>query len=111
MKIDNLSEMTRGWFVGNFNPSVLKTNDFETAIKRYTAGDKEERHHHKIATEITVIVSGTVKMNNVLYGPDSIITIEPGESTDFASITDAVTVVVKTPCVENDKYINDINIS
>ena len=31
----NLSEMKLGWFVGNFEPSLYKTNDVEVAIKSY----------------------------------------------------------------------------
>lgn len=105
MELSYLKDYIRGWFVGNFSPSILKTNDFEVGIKKYKAGDTEHKHYHKIATEITVIVSGTVEMNGITYTEDDIITIDPGESTNFKSITDSVTVVVKTPSVENDKYV------
>jgi hypothetical protein len=27
--------MVGGWIIGNFDPSLLKTNDVEVAIKRY----------------------------------------------------------------------------
>lgn len=100
----NLSNFIKGWFIGNFVPSIMATNEFEVAVKRYKAGDKEESHHHKIATEITVIVSGTVKMNDKEYYTDDIIVIQPNEKTDFYCITDAATVVVKYPSVSNDKY-------
>ncbi len=106
MTITNLNEFFKGWFVGNFEPTLNTTKDFEVAVKRYKAGDYEEKHHHKIATEITVIVEGEVEMNGVKYVKDDIITIQPNESTDFKCITDVVTVVVKTPSANNDKYIN-----
>jgi len=106
MTITNLNEFFKGWFVGNFEPTLNTTEDFEVAVKRYKAGDYEEKHHHKIATEITVIVEGEVEMNGVKYVKDDIITIQPNESTDFKCITDVVTVVVKTPSANNDKYIN-----
>ena len=48
----NLDEMVKGWFVGNFDPSVLKTNDVEVGIKHYTKGEIENSHFHKIATEV-----------------------------------------------------------
>jgi len=104
MKIHNIENFTKGWFVGDFDPSILKTKDFEVAIKEYKAGDYEKMHVHKIATEYTIIVSGTVSMNNILNKKGSIIEIEPGEYTDFESLTDSITVVVKTPCVKGDKY-------
>ena len=105
MKIHKLKDMFRGWIVGNFEPSLYKTDAVEVAVKEYKSGDKEPLHYHKIATEITVVVSGMVLMNGTLYNSGDIITIEPGESTNFEALTDAVTTVVKVPCVKDDKYI------
>ncbi len=102
----NLEVMFKGWFIGNFQPTLNDTNDFEVAIKRYDEGDYEEKHHHKIAIEYTAIVSGDVEMNGIKYGKDDIIIIKPNESTDFKCLTDVVTVVVKTPSVSNDKYVD-----
>jgi quercetin dioxygenase-like cupin family protein len=105
MKLNKLNEMFKGWIVGNFEPSLYKTNDFEVAVKKYKAGDKDEKHYHKVATEITVVVSGMVLMNGVIYNSGDIITIEPGEATDFEALSDSVTTVIKVPCVKDDKYI------
>lgn len=104
MKSDKLSNMVKGWFVGNFEPSLYKTNDVEVAIKRYKAGNFEEAHYHKIATEITVIIGGEVKMGKNIYKDGDIVIIEPNETVDFLAITDAVTAVVKIPGANNDKY-------
>ena len=104
MRTSNLNAMIRGWFIGNFEPSVIKTDKVEVAIKHYKAGEKESRHYHKIASEITVILTGRVKMNECEYAPLDILLIEPGEETDFEALTDTITVVVKIPGVLNDKY-------
>lgn len=104
MKIYKEDNLIKGWFVGNFSPSCFNTDVCEVAVKRYKKQDSESSHHHKIATEITFIVDGLVQMNNITYGQGSIILIEPGESTDFIAIEDTTTVVVKVPCVSNDKY-------
>ena len=48
MKIANLNDMIKGWFVGNFEPSLYKTNDCEAAVKKYKKGDKEQKHFHNI---------------------------------------------------------------
>ncbi len=105
MRIDSLKAMTNGWFIGNFYPSLYKTNDVEVAVKHYKAGDKEGAHYHKVATEYTVIIDGEVEMNGVRYKTDDIIVMEPGEATDFRAITDTTNVVVKIPGVNNDKYL------
>lgn len=104
MKVAKLDDMTKGWFIGNFNPSLFKTNDVEVAVKSYKAGDHEGKHYHKIATEYTVIVSGSVKMNEIVYNAGDIVVMEPGDVTDFTALSDATNVVVKIPGVNNDKY-------
>lgn len=98
--------MTKGWFVGKFTPTVLSTNDVEVAVKRYRNGDYEAPHYHKIATEITVIAAGRVRMNGTEYKTDDIIILSPGEVSDFECLEDhTVTVVVKHPGASHDKYL------
>ena len=105
MTIRSLDEMTNGWFIGNFEPSMLKTNDVEVAVKEYKKGDKEAAHYHKIATEITVITKGKVRMFDREWEEGDIIVAEPGDITDFEALEDAQNVVVKIPGANNDKYV------
>jgi len=105
MKIDNLADFIGGWFVGNFEPSLHKTNDVEVSVKNYKAGDYDQEHYHKLGTEYTVIVKGKVKMQGKEYSEGDVLTISPMESTDFLALTEATTVVVKIPGASNDKYI------
>ena len=104
MKVTNLNDFVKGWFIGPFKPSLLDTTLFECAVKRYTAGEQEASHVHRIATEFTIIVEGKVRMNGKVYEKDAILEIPPGEATDFEALTDVVTTVVKVPAVEGDKY-------
>ncbi len=104
MKVFSLDDMTKGWFVGNFSPTVLSTNQVEVAVKRYKAGEYEPAHHHKTATEITVIIDGEVRMNDVVYRAGAILVIEPNTPTDFLALTDVTTTVVKYPGANDDKY-------
>ena len=107
MKVNKLNDMFKGWVVGNFEPSLFKTDDFEVAVKTYKKGDYEAKHYHKVATEITIISKGRVLMNNELYEEGDIITMEPGESTDFRATNDVITTVIKFPCVKDDKYLDN----
>lgn len=107
MKTAKLENMVKGWFIGNFDPTLIKTNDVEVAVKEYKKGDLEERHYHKLSTEITVIASGKVRMNGVEYGKGEIIVIEPNQSTDFEVLEDTITTVVKYPGAINDKYMGE----
>ena len=90
--------------MGNFAPTLYRTNDVEVAVQTYAAGDFEQWHYHKIATEITVITAGEVVMNGRRYTAGDIVVLEPGEGTDFRAVTDVVAVAVKLPGASNDKY-------
>lgn len=105
MKVAKLDDMFKGWFIGNFEPSICKTNDVEVAVKKYNKGDHEMKHFHKIATEYTLIILGRVRMNNIEYKAGDIVIIEPNESTDFECLEDGtINVVVKIPGANSDKY-------
>jgi len=102
----NLNSFTKGWFVGNFSPTLIPSDAVEVAVKHYKAGEAESSHYHKVATELTLVVSGRVRMSGEEIGPGEIVKIEPGQATDFVPLTDATTVVVKMPCVRGDKYMS-----
>ena len=105
MKIDNIDNFKKGWFIGDFIPSLYKTSNFEVAVKHYNKGEKEQKHIHKVATEFTIIISGSVKMNNIEYKEGDIVVLEPNEASDFESLSDNTkTLVVKIPSVKDDKY-------
>lgn len=104
MKKYKLDKFTRGWFIGNFEPSLFKTEQFEVAIKQYKKGDKETPHIHKVADEFSVVVKGSCKFNGEIFSVGDIIHIEPGEIAEFEALEDCVTTVIKTPSVIGDKY-------
>jgi anti-sigma factor ChrR (cupin superfamily) len=101
----SLNNMEKGWFIGNFSPTLLATNQVEVAVKKYQTGDYEASHYHKIATEFTVIIEGLVQMNGVQYTKGDILKIKPGVATDFKVLAPTTTVVVKLPGANNDKFL------
>lgn len=105
MKTARIEDMVRGWFVGAFNPTALHSDACEVAVRTYKAGESEALHMHKVATEVTMVLSGTVRMAGREWNAGDIIVLEPGEATDFEAVTDAVNVVVKVPGALNDKYL------
>ncbi len=103
MKHD-LSDFIKGWFIGDFEPTLVKTTQFEVGVKNYKKGDFEVKHFHKVATEYTVIVSGRCIMLGQEFGPNEIVQINPGIATSFEALEDVVTLVVKIPSLPNDKF-------
>ena len=104
METHSINEFIKGWFVGNFSPSLIKTNDVEVAYKRYEKGDKEKNHYHKVATEITLITKGKVKLNDQLFSVGEIVVIKPNEIVSFEALEDSENVVIKFPGCSDDKY-------
>jgi quercetin dioxygenase-like cupin family protein len=105
MIVHRLDDMVRGWFVGPFAPTALHTEDAEVAVKSYVAGEAEARHVHRVATEVTAVISGRVRMDGRELGAGDVVVLAPGEATDFRALSDAVIVAVKTPAVAGDKYL------
>jgi hypothetical protein len=108
MRTEALAQMVNGWFIGAFNPTAFATSAVEVGVKEYARGSVEPRHYHRIATEVTAVISGCVKMNGQLIGAGTVVVIEPLESTDFEAIEDSVTVVVKIPGALDDKYAGEV---
>jgi quercetin dioxygenase-like cupin family protein len=99
-----LDDMVRGWFVGNFEPTAFRTDTCEAACKHYAKGDREARHHHRLATEVTLVLAGRARMNGAVWKAGDIVVIEPFVSTDFEALEDTTTVVIKVPGAPDDKY-------
>lgn len=104
MRHSRLQDMTKGWFIGLFSPAAYTCNACEVAVKHYREAESEGAHYHKVATEITVVISGVVKMCGQHWTAGSIVVLDPGDVTDFTAIVDSTTVVVKIPGALNDKY-------
>ena len=105
MKILNIAEMKLGWFIGNFEPSMLKTLEFEVAIKSFLAGESEPHHKQIIATEFTVVLSGEIEINEIKFYQNQIVRINPGESANFLALSDTTILCIKTPSIATDKVL------
>ena len=101
-----IEDFTRGWLIGDFEPSLMRTKDFEVMVRYYKAGEIDKKHVHKVAQEMTIIVSGKFKANGQVVGPGDIYRLQPGEAMteDFECLEDGANVVIKTPSVIGDKY-------
>lgn len=104
MQVFNHDNMKGGWFVGNFDPCVLKTESAEVGVKTYKAGEINAMHYHLCSTEVTMIISGKCRMSDYRLTAGDIIVIEPGEKSDFEAITDCTLVVYKSTSVAGDKH-------
>ena len=89
MEIKRIEDMTRGWFIGNFTPSVLMTSDFEVGYLCHKKGETWGTHYHKRAVEINYLIRGKMRIQGQLLTTGDIFTIFPYEIADARSIDPA----------------------
>lgn len=104
MKTYKLENFKDGWFIGNFMPSVFKTENFEVCYKIHYKNEKWPVHLHKISTEINYLIRGKMKIQNKTIVKGDIFVLEPNEIADPIFLEDCELIVVKTPSVVGDKY-------
>lgn len=107
MKLHHIDSFVNGWFIGDFKPSLINSTQVEVAVKSYKAGEKEPSHFQLIATEITVVVSGSCKLGGKILGPGDVLVIDPLEPADFEAIEDCTVVACKSPSLPNDKVLSN----
>jgi quercetin dioxygenase-like cupin family protein len=105
MKTGKLSEHNRGWIIGHFEQSLLRTTDFEVAVQTHKKGEHWPAHYHKVATEYNVLISGRMNVCDTdLVAGDTFI-IEPNEVAAPIFYEDCTIMCVKVPSVPGDKYL------
>ena len=105
MEVHRLEDFKGGWFVGAFEPSILRTNAFEVAYHRYKAGQAWDRHTHLIATEYNLLTKGSMSVCDKDLVEGDLFVIKPGEIAAPIYHTDCEVLIIKVPSVPGDKYI------
>ena len=104
MKLAKLSDFTNGWFIGNFEPSLIKTEAFEAAIHHYHKDYIGQSHFHRLAGEANVVISGRLSVNGTELGPGDIFYFYPGEVSSVKFLENTTLVIIKIPSIPDDKY-------
>lgn len=104
MKIYKETSMHRGWFIGNFEPSVLKTPEFEIGVLRHKKDEYWQAHYHKESVEYNYLIEGSMIIQGQQLEPGDIFVLDKYEVADPIFVTDCTVVVVKTPSNPKDKY-------
>ena len=104
MKKFKIDEFHRGWFIGNFDPSVLKTDQFEVGLLTHTKGEHWPKHYHAIGTEYNVLIKGRMTISGQELGDGDVFIFEPNDIADPIFHEDGTVLCVKVPSVPGDKY-------
>lgn len=107
MKVSHINDMKGGWFIGNFEPSLFKNDNFEVAYKFFDKDEFHEPHTHKIATEYNYLAKGKLSVQGKTIESGQIFIFQPGELSDVVFLEKCEIVVIKTPCIKNDKFTHE----
>jgi len=104
MNISNIRDYVRGWFIGDFNPSVLRTKDFEVGVLTHKKGEVWNAHYHKESIEYNVLISGKMIVQGKELNSGDLFVFQKGEIADPIFLEDCTLVVVKVPSIPSDKF-------
>lgn len=104
MQVKAISDFHRGWFIGDFEPSVLRTAGFEVGYLTHKKGEYWAPHYHAIATEINYLIRGKIGFADKIIEAGSVFVFEPNEVAAPVFLEDCELIVVKTPSCPKDKY-------
>jgi quercetin dioxygenase-like cupin family protein len=113
MDVKHIDDFTNGWFIGDFEPSLFKNPFFEVAHQHHLKGKIGDKHLHKLTTEVTYIVKGSMVIKDKQLGRDRTLsaghmfTFFPNEISDVIFLEDSDLIVVRWPSIPSDKYMVD----
>ena len=93
----------RGWFIGDFDGAVWRNKDFEVTYQK-NPRSQTASHIHKIAHEITLVISGRQICNGQIFEAGDICMLEPGDISQIEYLEETEVVTIKVPSVPADKY-------
>lgn len=100
----NIKNFIKGWIVGDFNPSLIKTKEIEIGILDLKSGECGDGHFHKRHTEYNIIIKGKAKIKDKIYLDGDIFIYNSFEKSNVEYLCDTKLLVIKTPATKNDKY-------
>jgi len=102
--VRRIEDFTGGWFVGDFEPTLLRTPDFEVGLKIHHRDEHIAPHIHHHVTEYNLLVRGSMRVNGRELTEGDLFVLHKGERVDAEVLTDqAHVVVVKVPSIPSDK--------
>jgi quercetin dioxygenase-like cupin family protein len=104
VKVNHIDAMTRGWIIGDFTPSILKTSQFEIGYLSHKKDEIWPAHVHNQADEYNILINGAMKLNNEILSQGDIFIIKKGMLAKAYFIEDCNIICIKCPSKPSDKY-------
>lgn len=106
MDTDRIERFKGGWFIGDFEPVLLRSKDFEVGWKVHHRDEHIEPHIHYEVTEYNLLAHGEMRVNGRHLTAGDLFVLHKGERVDAEVLTEeAHVVVVKVPSIPSDKVL------
>jgi dTDP-glucose pyrophosphorylase len=100
-----VEDMFRGWFMGNFEPTVFKHSGVEVGYLCHKKGEKWQTHYHNNIIEINLLVEGKMILNDIEINKNEIFKIDPKVIACPIFLEDCYIICIKVPYMVGDKII------
>jgi dTDP-glucose pyrophosphorylase len=101
--IYKLEDMFRGWYIGDFEPSVSKQSGFEVGYLLHKKGEKWQSHFHKNLNEVNLLVRGKMILNDIEIKENEIFVINKNIIASPIFLEDCYIICIKIPSMVGDK--------
>lgn len=101
----NISAFFRGWLIGDFTPSLVRTKEFEIGILSHKAGEKWPYHIHDKQDEYNYLINGTMTVNDILYSTGDTFVLYKGHPAVPIFKSNCTVLCFKFPSIPSDKRI------
>lgn len=106
VEIFKLENFTRGWIIGDFEPSLLKNSGVELAVMHKNKGVGVcDFHYHENCIEINVLIKGQMKVNNKIIKENEVFVFNPFVPAICEFLEDCTFVAFKNKSSNKDKVI------
>jgi dTDP-glucose pyrophosphorylase len=101
----DLSKYTRGWLIGNFEPSIQKETEYEIGVLTHQKDEKWGFHYHRESIEINILLKGKMIINNIELNTGDVFTFNKNIIACPIFLEDCKLICIKIPSVPGDKFI------
>lgn len=100
-----IDDYIRGWLIGDFIPSIVRTSAYEVGISRHKKGEHWGFHYHHELDEYNILLSGKMYINNRLLESGDYFMIPKDIIACPKFVEDCTIVCLKSPSKPKDKII------
>lgn len=104
-QFSSLNSYIGGWFLGNFEPSLLRIDSFEVCVVSHRKMEATTPHYHTQSEEINLILDGRLMVSGRVLEKNDIFVYSRFEISDVEFLEDSRLLVVRVPSAPNDKVL------